>query len=58
MILNDLSTTEQAIIDMLRDLKPYERVEIVKDRNGKPDYYIVTRAQKICIVQGDISFFK
>jgi len=44
-----LTKTEQEIIDILRELKPFEVIEIHKDQLGRPDYYIVTRSQKIVI---------
>ena len=44
-----MNEVEQQILDILRELKPYERVEIVKDRDGVPDSYLVHRSQKIVI---------
>lgn len=42
-----MSENEKQIIEILRELKPFETVTIQKDSNGKPDYFIVTREQKI-----------
>lgn len=42
-----LTQVEQEIVIILRELKPYERVELTKDQTGKPDCYIVHRSQKI-----------
>jgi len=42
-------TPEQEIIKIIRELKPFEVVEIKKDQLGRPDYYIVKREQKIII---------
>ena len=44
-----MTPSEQKIIEILRELKPYEVVRIVKDQNGKPDHYFVERTQKIVI---------
>ncbi|MEK7180126.1 MAG: hypothetical protein AAB706_01510 [Patescibacteria group bacterium] len=44
-----LSSAEQKIIEILRELKPFEVVRVVKDQNGKPDHYFVERTQKIVI---------
>ena len=44
-----MSPTEQKIIEILRELKPHERVIVVKDQNGKPDHYFVERTQKIIV---------
>lgn len=43
----DLTQNEKDIIEYLRDAKPYESIIIQKDANGKPDYYILKREQKI-----------
>jgi len=44
-----LTTNEQTIIDILREAKPFERVEIIKDQSGKADAYFVHRSQKIVL---------
>jgi hypothetical protein len=44
-----LSASENYLIKLLRELKPYERIEITKDKDGKPDRYIVQREQKIIV---------
>lgn len=44
-----LSNVEQDIITILRELKPHERVDVVKDQSGKPDHYIIHRSQKIVL---------
>ena len=43
----NISPNEQKILDILRELKPFEELKIVKDQLGRPDYYIITRTQKI-----------
>lgn len=42
-----LTEHEQAIIEIMRELKPFETVEIRKDHNGVADSYIVKREQKV-----------
>ena len=49
MTSSDLSAVEQTIIELLRTLNPHERIEIVKDQNGTPDYYIINRSQKMVL---------
>ena len=45
----ELTKSEEKIIEILREIKPFERIIIVKDQNGKPDHYLVERSQKIII---------
>lgn len=45
----NLSKAEQEIIDILREAKPYEKVVVVKDSQGRPDHYFVERTQKVVI---------
>ena len=45
--MNELTNNEKEIIKFLREAKPYETITVQKDSNGKPDYYIITREQKI-----------
>mgnify|MGYP001565893329 FL=1 len=47
--MENISPNEQKILDILRELKPYEEIRIVKDQLGRPDYYIVTRTQKVVL---------
>ena len=44
-----MTKNEQKILDILRELKPYEEIRIVKDQLGRPDHYIVTRTQKVVL---------
>lgn len=44
-----MSPVEEKIIEILRELKPFERIIIIKDQNGKPDHYLVERTQKVVI---------
>lgn len=45
----EISNSEQEIIIILRDLKPYEVIEIHADKLGKKDFFLVKREQKIVI---------
>lgn len=42
-----MTENEQKMLEVIRDLRPYETVTIQKDANGKPDYFIIKREQKI-----------
>ena len=44
-----MTENEQAILNILRELKPFEKIEVTKDQSGKIDYYIVHRSQKIIL---------
>ena len=45
--METLTSNEKQIIEFLRQAKPYEKIEIMKNKDGKPDYYIIKREQKI-----------
>ena len=45
----ELTVNEEEIIKFLREAKPYEKIEIQKDSSGKPDYYIISKSQKIIL---------
>ena len=51
MLNEDLTENEDKLIEILRELKPYEKVEISKDKDGKPDYYLIKREQKIYLTK-------
>lgn len=44
-----LSEQESYIIEMVREARPYEVLEIHKDKNGRPDSYFVVRTQKLVV---------
>lgn len=44
---DELTKNEIDIILIIRELKPFETIEIRKDHNGVADSYIVKREQKI-----------
>jgi hypothetical protein len=43
----EISENEKAIIDIMREIRNFETVEIRKDHNGVADSYIVKREQKV-----------
>lgn len=45
----ELTQNEKQIIQILRDAKPYEKIEITKDKDGKPDTYLMHRSQKLVL---------
>lgn len=49
--MRELTKTEEDIINIMRELKPFETIEIRKDNNGICDSYIVKREQKIHFVK-------
>lgn len=48
-----LSEDEQKVLDLLRDLKPFERIEIKADASGEIKNCLVHRSQKIVLKQTD-----
>jgi len=46
-MIENISDNERDIILIMREIKPFEVVEIRKDHNGQCDSYIVKREQKI-----------
>jgi len=44
-----LTKNEEQIITFLREAKPFEHIEISKDKSGKPDSYLIHRSQKIVL---------
>ena len=45
----ELSEVEKSIVDLMRELKPHEVIEIKKDQLGRVDHYIVHRSQKVVV---------
>ena len=43
----EITNNEKIMLTAIRDLRPYESVNIQKDSNGKPDFYIINREQKV-----------
>jgi len=44
-----ISENEKFIIEILRDLKPFERFEVVADKQGKVNNYLVVRSSKVIL---------
>jgi hypothetical protein len=49
-----LTKNENYILAILRDLKPFEQIIIQKDKQGKPNVFLVIRSQKILLGQVEI----
>ena len=49
--MEELTQNEKDIIEVMRDLRPFEHIEISKDKEGKPDYYIIKREQKVFFIK-------
>lgn len=49
-----MTENEQKIMDVIRELKPFETVTIQKDSMGNPDYFIIKREQKVFLNKGGI----
>lgn len=43
----ELTENETKIIEFLREARPFEKITIQKDANGKLDNYIINREQKV-----------
>jgi len=54
----ELTPSERIIIQELRSLKPFERIEVSADKDGKPGVYIVTRSSRAILVVGTMNYTK
>jgi hypothetical protein len=45
----ELTANEVTIIEILRELRPFEVIELTKDQMGRTDHYIVSRKQKVIL---------
>ena len=54
----ELSNVENELLKVIRELRPYEKVEVSADRNGAPDFYLVSRSQKITISRLGVKFMQ
>ena len=45
----ELSENEKQILEIIRELRPFEVIEIVKDQLGRPNHYLIKRTQKIVL---------
>ena len=44
-----ISPNERRILEELRTLRPFERVEVIADPSGQPDTFIVHRSSKLVL---------
>lgn len=44
--MSDITESESQIIRIIRNLKPYQRVEIMADGQGRPDVYVIMESSK------------
>ncbi len=54
----ELTPSEKIIITELRTLKPFERIEVTADKDGKPGVYLVTRTSRAILVVGTMNYTK
>lgn len=47
----ELSEQEKYIVLIMRELLPFEVIEIHKDKQGNPNSYLVKRSQKIMVTE-------
>lgn len=45
----NLTDNEKYIIDALRSLHPFERIEITADKLGKPNNFLIIRSTKVIL---------
>ena len=45
----EITNSEKKIIELLRELPPYSKLEITTDQNGRYDHYLVQKSQKIVL---------
>ncbi len=50
--MNDVVPTENEsrLIEAIRSLNPYERLEIMADAQGRPDSFLLTRSTKVMLI--------
>lgn len=51
-MLGEISDNEYHLIEAIRSLAAYERLEIIADSTGKVDEFLVIRSRKIILKQG------
>lgn len=47
MVIQEITDAESRVIQLMREARPFEKIEIVKDKDGKPDTYFIHRIQKM-----------
>lgn len=53
-----IEPSEKRIIEEIRTLKPFEKIEVTADREGKPGVYMVTRTSKGILIVGTMNYSK
>lgn len=48
-----ISANERYILEILRDLKPFERFEVVADKQGKVNNYLIVRSSKVVLTDNE-----
>lgn len=56
--MTDLTEQEKIALEIIRELRPFEVIEIHKDKLGKADAYLVKRSQKIMVTTQEIRHVK
>lgn len=51
-----ISENEWRIILMLRSLQPYETIQIVADKSGRPGFFLVVRSTKVMLTVEEPKF--
>lgn len=49
---------QRKVLEILNELKPYERLEVVADKDGKPDTLFVHRSSKAIVSGMFVTFVK
>lgn len=53
-----LTPQEEFVIQIMREARPFEVIEIMKDQLGRPNSYLIKRSQKIVVNEIKISAMK
>ena len=53
-----IEPSEKRIIQEIRTLKPFEKIEVTADKEGKPGVYMVTRTSKGILIVGTMHYSK
>lgn len=49
MALVNISEQDMYLLKLAHEAKPYEVIEIHKDKEGKPNTYLIKRSQKVMV---------
>ena len=56
MDISELSNSERQIIEEIRTLNPFERIEITADKDARPSTYLITRTRKAILIMGTMNY--